>query len=100
MVIPCDVIGPVKLLNDRYRKLSCDKFDSEFGSVPLNPQKERSNSDKFLKLPIEFGIVPENFVPLTLKVWRDPPNGKPGRKPRTLFQDMSITDNVPMLKIL
>ena len=70
------------------------------GIVPLNPQKERSNSDKFLKLPIECGNAPAKLVLLTLKVWRDPLNGKSGRKPcRLLFKDMSITNNVPMLKI-
>ena len=50
-------------------------------------------------LPIEGGIDRVKFVLLTLKVWRDPLNGKSGKKPRRLlFEDMSIRDNVPMLK--
>ena len=42
--------------------LSFVRFDNELGIVPLNPQLERSNSGKFLMLPIESGIAPEKFV--------------------------------------
>jgi hypothetical protein len=64
--------------------LSSERFDSELGSVPLNLQLERSNSNKCLMLPIVYGNTPEKLVLLTLKVWRDPLDGNSGNEPLRL----------------
>jgi hypothetical protein len=79
--MPSDGTGPVKLLDDKSMYLSSVSFDSELGSVPLNLQLERSNSDKCLMLPMVYGNVPEKLVLLTLKVWRDPLSRTSGKEP-------------------